>query len=435
MREPGESLGGGDGRRRGRGAQREKQVQETLPGDNPKHFCIVPDMRILDWCVLAFVVYEAILLASSQYPANGASAFEAVAVAALTYFSLRALVHTTKLASWLCGLVAIAGIWLGTSGIREFANGIEPLSAVGLTNFVAFRSRLIHPILGWVPGETFTVFLLFLPFACAAAVYNWHRRNYPIATLALVAATFVVAVLTLSLSRAVFWSTGLFFLITCALLVGYRAVTLRTGSLVIAGALGSMLLIMACEAALYPGIFTAYAGRHTSQIRSTQGRIGIWERSLEIVRQHPWCGVGSSNAALFLLSTSDQDETIGFASKAFSLPIQVLVEKGVIGCGLYVSFLILIGYEFHRSMRSQRVTGTSASSPTCAKIRGSAKRNQKELSRHNEVAHKAMKCCYAAGLLAVLFREITYSSLLEHTATLTLAYMLAALGCGEVRAS
>ena len=40
-----------------------------------------------------------------------------------------------------------------------------------------------------------------------------------------------------------------------------------------------------------------------------------------------------------------------------------------------------------------------------------------------------MKCCFAAGLIAVLLRELTYSSLLEHTLTMAAALALAALMC------
>ena len=45
---------------------------------------------------------------------------------------------------------------------------------------------------------------------------------------------------------------------------------------------------------------------------------------------------------------------------------------------------------------------------------------------------KAMLCCFAAGVIAVLFRELTYSSLLEHAATAMLFVMcLALLVIGE----
>jgi O-antigen ligase len=158
------------------------------------------------------------------------------------------------------------------------------------------------------------------------------------------------------------------------------------------------VIVVACEGVAYPGLAAAYMGAHASQTRSTEGRIGIWKRTLEVVRAHPVWGVGASNAALSLASSADREETAGFASRAFSLPVQVLAEKGAAGCLVYAAFLLLLGREFRRTMRSKL-----------------------------EPVHKAMVCCFAAGLVALLFRELTYSSVLEHTVTLALAMTLAAL--------
>ena len=396
-------------------------------------------MRAVDWAALALLAFEIPSLLFSQVRANSVRATEAVALSVLTYMVLRLLMRAPLRAAWLAALLGLGGAWLAIAGIMEFAKGSELLAAVGLTDFVAFRSRFIHPIGGWVPGECFTVFLLALPFACAAAAYLWRidvRRGRPgKAALALLPAAPIVASLFLSLSRAVFWSTILFFFIVCALMAAYKVVTLRAAWLLLAGVLGAMLLILVCETALYPGIFRTYAGSHTSQVRSTQGRIDIWSRSLELVRGHPWLGVGSSNAALSLLSSAEQDETTGFASRAFSLPIQVLAEKGLVGFALYSAFLLLAGWGFHRGMRLRGLQEARTNSASANNKRKSASRgnNEERLRLRSENAHRAMKCCFAAGLLAVLLRELTYSSLLEHTLTLALAFTLAALMCSETQ--
>ena len=47
---------------------------------------------------------------------------------------------------------------------------------------------------------------------------------------------------------------------------------------------------------------------------------------------------------------------------------------------------------------------------------------------------KGMTCCFAAGIVAVLFRELTYSSLFEHAATAMLFAMLLALLVSPVEA-
>jgi tetratricopeptide (TPR) repeat protein len=388
-------------------------------------------IRATDWAALALLAFEIPSIFFSQYRANSIRASEVVALSVLVYFALRLLMRAPVRAAWLAALLGLGGAWLAISGILQFVTGAGKLSAVGLTDFVAFRSRFIHPIHGWVPGECFTVLLLTLPFACAAVAYVWRLRRYGVAVLALLPAAPIVAVLLLSLSRAVFWSTIVFFVAACGLMAAYRVVALRTASLLLAGALGTLLLIMLCETALYPGIFRAYAGSHASQVRSTEGRIGIWTRSLELMRGHSLWGVGSSNAALSLLSSADQEETTGFASRAFSLPIQVLAEKGLIGFACYAAFLLLAGWEFHRGMRSNMPQAAGANSASAGSKRRKAGRGNSDERRRllAENAQGAMKCCFAAGLAAVLFRELTYSSLLEHTLTLALAFTLTALMC------
>lgn len=388
-----------------------------------------------DLALLAILIFEGPSLFFSQYRANSVRASEIVVIAVLVYFVTRFTIRKPLIAAWLAALIGLGGAWLSFSGIREFMAGIEQLTAVGLTDFVAFRSRFIHPIHGWVPGECFTVLLLTLPFACAAAAYLWRigstERRLGLAVLALLPILAIVAALFLSLSRAVFWSTILFFIIACGLMAVYRVVAIRTASLILAATLDVLLLVMVCETALYPGIYRAYAGGDTSQMRSTQGRIDIWSRSLELTRGHRLWGVGSSNAALSLLSSAEQDETTGFASRAFSLPIQVLVEKGLIGFSLYSTFLFLVGWQFHLGMRASTQQAAMTLPTSASKKRRNS--THAKIVMHDKLqaenAHRAMKCCFAAGLAAILLRELTYSSLLEHTLTLALAFILAALIC------
>jgi len=392
-------------------------------------------VRVVDWAALAVLAFEVPSFLFSQYRANSASTVEAIAVAVLVYILIRIQILTPLQAGWMAGIVAIGGSWLAALSLRQFAGRAEKLADAGLTDVVAFRSQLAQSIQGWVPGEGFTVLLQALAFACATTVYIWRTGRHKLSVLTLVAPTLVAIAIPLSLSRAVFWSTVLFFLVACALMIGYRIITLKAGALLLAVVPGFVLLIVVCESALFPGIFTAYTGHHATQVRSAQGRLGIWNRSLEVMRQHPLWGMGSSNAALFLLSTADQEETTGFASRPFSLPIQILVEKGIIGFGLYALFVVLVGYEFHRTMRSGPQKNVPQLLPSNGKGRINPPRKQQAVQFRMEAAHKAMKCCFAAGLMAVLFRELTYSSLMEHVLTLALAFALAALACGEVGAT
>lgn len=241
-------------------------------------------------------------------------------------------------------------------------------------------------------GEWLTILLLTLPFACVLALWLWSKGRMRWATAACVFAISIAAALCLSCSRAVFWSVVLFCLLAPGLAAVYRLVPVRIALLLGLVAVGVLGLMVAVENAAYPGIAQAYMGGHSSQVRSTEGRIAIWKRSLDLLREHPTWGVGAGNSPLYLNSTSDQDETVGFASRTFSLPLQLLTEKGIVGFLLYGAVFSLAGWEMHR---------------------------RRDL----------LACCLFAGLVAVLARELTYSSLLEHPVTAMLTATTLGLIC------
>jgi O-antigen ligase len=384
-------------------------------------------IQAIDCWVILIAAYEFASLAFSQYAANGVFALRNIVLALCVYFTLRLTVRTLDQASCLSGVLGLGGAALSVSGIHQFAANVGRLRGVGLTSLVAFRFRLITPPAPWVQGEWFTALLLALPFAFAFPVYLWWTNRRLGAVAALLPPALILILLTLSLSRAVFWSAIVFLISGCALMIWCRITTFRKGATLFVSAMAALALLLAVESLFYPGLPKAYAVQQASQVRSSEGRVVIWQRSLEIIQAHPLWGVGSSNAALALLSSADADETTGFASRTFSLPLQVLVEKGIIGSLLYVAFLVLVARDFlmgvpfpwRRVLRMKR----SGAETVPVHVRPVSSR----LSTGEDSARIAMNCCFAAGLVAVLARELVYSSILEHTLTLVLVAMLSAL--------
>jgi hypothetical protein len=145
-------------------------------------------VRPVDWAALTLLALEVPSLGFSQDRANSIHATEVAGLSVTVYFALRLLLHASLRAAWLAALVGLGGAWLASRGIDQFASDAGQIAVVGLTDLVAFRSSLIHPISGWVPGECFTVILLTLPFACAAGVYVWRKGAPGPAILALLPA-------------------------------------------------------------------------------------------------------------------------------------------------------------------------------------------------------------------------------------------------------
>jgi O-antigen ligase len=386
-------------------------------------------MHPIDWTVLLLCAFEVPSVLFSQYRANSIRATIAIAVFALMYCVTRLAIRTGLQVAAFSGLLGLGGSYLACSGLSQFHENVKHLSAAGLTNLIAFRSRLISPPSLWIPGEWFTLLLLVLPFACVFPLYLCQKQKKWLAAAALILPVLITATLCLSMSRAVFWSVVVFCFLFCAFQLASQLTTLRTTGMLFGAALVALVLILAGESALCPGVFEAYTGQHTSQVRSTQGRFEIWNRSYEVIRAYPLVGVGSGNAALSLTSTAGQEETTGFASRTFSLPIQVLVEKGIVGFLLYCTFLILVARQFIRTMRYSPPAALAVPSGGRRKGDSASPGDNHQAIIADLSARKAMACCFAAGLVAVLFRELTYSSLFEHQLTLALVAVMSALVC------
>jgi O-antigen ligase len=360
-------------------------------------------LRVIDWAVLLVLMMEAASLFSSRYAAGGVPFAEVVMISGLFYFLVR--IVATRPVQYLLGsvLVTAGGVGLTWSGVAQFNGHFRELQANGLTGVVAFRYRLISPPSPWVLGEWFTLVLMTLPFAFAAAVFLWLIGRRKLAAVSLLPTSAIGAALALSCSRAVFWGAVLFFIGVFFVGVVYRVFPIRVAGVGTAGALCALAALVFAENAFHPGVLEAYVGGHTSQERSTEGRLVIWKRSLDVFKLAPVWGVGAGNAPLFLAASADEDQTTGFASRTFSLPVQVLTEKGVVGAVLYLTVLVLAGWEAHRKLRHPKI------SPQM----------------------KGLTCCLVAGIMAVLFRELTYSSLLEHAVTAMLFTMNLALLAAE----
>jgi len=364
----------------------------------------VPRWRPVDLAVLLVLLYEAPSLLLSRYPSNGLRGATALLAAALLYILVRLVAGGSRQIALIAVLVGVGGVVLAGFALIQFNQQVHLLNANGLTDIVAFRARLVVPPAPWVLGEWFTLMLLTLPFAFAAPVLLWLDRRRMLAAVAAAMPICVSSGLLLSCSRAVFWAVIVFAVVAVAMAAVYRTIRTKVALIAITGAFSVLGLVLATENVFYPGVAEAYTGQHTSQIRSTEGRLSIWKRSADVFRLSPAWGVGGGNAQLFLTSNANEEETTGFASRTFSLPIQVLTEKGTIGALLYLAVLALAGWEAHRKLRNLRISPQT----------------------------KALTCCLAAGLIAVLFRELTYSSLLEHSATtMLLATSLAFLAAEE----
>ena len=308
-----------------------------------------------DWAIVLALVYEIPSLANARYGANGSPFAKVLCVAAVCYLLVRLSARTVSQVAAVSLLAGAGGMALAWIALTQAAEHIRALQAIGFPDVVAFRWRLIALPAPWVAGEWFTLLLLTVPFALAVIAFCWLRWRRGLSLMAAAVPIQIIAALLLSCSRAVFWAVVVLLVTAVGLAALYRVISVRGALALAAGALGMLALVLFADNAAYPGIARAYTGSQTSQVRSTEGRVAIWKRSVEVFRLSPVWGVGSGNAPLFLAGTADPEETTGFASRTFSLPIQLLTEKGIIGTAIHMALLVLAGRVAHRTGK----TGTA----------------------------------------------------------------------------
>lgn len=87
---------------------------------------------------------------------------------------------------------------------------------------------------------------------------------------------------------------------------------------------------------------TLQMNQTVSQQRSTKSRISSAEAAWHTFQEHPLLGYGNDNYTYAVDPLLGQDSTQPFTSIAPSLPVQLLVEKGIIGTLLYLFVGIVI---------------------------------------------------------------------------------------------
>lgn len=350
----------------------------------------------IDGAVLLVAGLEVPSLMLSHYRPNGWDRTLGLLFAAAVYLIFRQIVRSRVQLVAASSIVAGFGVWLSVGALTIFGHRLDSLHIAGFEGIVPFREMLTGRS-GYVGGEWFTLVLLTFPFALLLAVVAFSAGRRWLGALTLIPAAVIALELTTTCSRAVFFAlvAGLMSLTCVSVLYGLipwrRGLTLLVTSLAVLG------LILLIGNTMFPGVGSCYIGHsESSQARSAEGRLSIWHSAIEATRGSRVWGVGSGNSGFLLSSNADESADSAFAARTFSLPVEILVEKGIVGICCYALLILAILFELHRTLRSSTVD-----------------------HRSGWIALVAF-----TGIVMGLFRDLTYSSLMAHPVTLSLFFAL-----------
>lgn len=308
---------------------------------------------------------------------------------------------------WLCrGMWIVVGIFsaVTTAEVSHVHFALLKFSAVGLSDPIALRTLLLKTPVPFLPGEWITLLLIIGGLGLALFTHLYFALRFRLMVLSLVLTAPIIAVIYVACSRAAFLSV--FALVICSALCirAYSIANVKQSSSYAISILLYLGIVLAVSNYLVPGIVPAYLKTEESQQRSTAGRISIWKRSAYLIEAYPILGVGSGRSPLYLSAEDNDVGTIGFASRTFSLPLQILAEQGIVGSLSWICMLAAFFWEAHERLKNTYVP----------------------------IEIRTVQATLACTVTAVLLRELTYSSLLEHSLSTICFFSLLALASQHV---
>ena len=302
----------------------------------------------LDLAIVGIAVIELCSYSVSDYPANSFYFLSDFFFFLLFYCLVRVNLREQYQRLGIFILLVVWGIVLVAFGFGSFYHLNRFLSSVGLSDITNFRNSInILTPPGLAIGEWITLFFALLPFPLILLIRFKDSRILRIVFfLAFVA---IVLMMCLTFIRGVYVALAIFFAGNVSLFCIYRVFSVR--KVFGLAALALFVILLALIPVFKPVITTASMLKTTSQVRSFQARRNIWSNSVDMVRRHPWLGIGANNFAMEYVAFKNPDEEIGAVLRPFSYFLQILIEKGVLGLLAYLLLSAAILLTAHRQIK------------------------------------------------------------------------------------
>jgi len=267
---------------------------------------------------------------------------------------------------WLCIGFVFWGIQL---------EGVIKLFPFDLTNF-----KNLYTPFGMVANEWYSYLLLCLPINLILIFKD--VKSSVLNSLIKLHAILLVIGLIISFSRGVYLSIFLFvIIISCTLLsrnsiVKKRALLKKISFLIIP--------VILCLVLFNKSIYTTLSFNKTvSQNRSTKGRIEKWKSIDALILEQPLFGAGPGSYNLEVNKIKIANDSNRFSARLDNGYLLLLVENGIVGLTIFLVFIILLVSILVRAL----------------------------VDHKNKPREYIRISILLSGLLAFLFRELTFSSL------------------------
>lgn len=345
-----------------------------------KEIKVIP-CSFLDVVMLAVFTYE--VLNPFFVSRSGTAAFwGSYAVVSLLFYFLLRWGLTKKALPYMYHSLSLLALVASCIGILSFTDFYKSISAGGFTIDELIPLRFQYTPLRIMQNDWATILLCLLPFPLLSAHCLKERfRIIPVSIFFICSYAII-----LTLSRGIFLAMTFFVvLLVLSIWRSKSPFTWKKRKYFFVAAVFLIALIPIRK----PILDVVNSHATVVQQQSTLGRFDLWNRCIEITKDHPLFGIGSHSFAYENMKLCNRLELTS-TRKATNVYFQILAEKGLVGSIIY---LILFG------------------SVLFLLFRGFKKDKSKD---------PFVQCVTLAVLAAVALREFTFSTLLDMDVAYTL---------------
>lgn len=354
-------------------------------------------VNLLDVSVLFLALSEIVSVLGATYQANSLPRVGEALSLLLFFYLIRFGLKRDYQRAILFSSLSLLAFCVSFGAVFMFFMQLGRLEALGFADPTDFRHTfsLFNPT-GAPVGDWMTIFITLLPFPLitflrfkSLGLERWLLLLPFLTTLAAALVTF---------SRGVYVAVAVFGVTASALFWVYKVAPWKRILFFNLGVLLVLSLALSLTSLLRPALTTLALFNTTSQVRSFDGRLGVWKQSAGIIRDHPWLGVGPNNFAMQYVSHKSPDAEAVFVGRAFNSFLQILIERGVLG--LTAHLLLLVAF-----LNVARARCRAAGAATY---------------------RKAVPLLFVATYAAVVVRELSYSSMLTNQGVAVLLWLMTA---------
>jgi O-antigen ligase/Tfp pilus assembly protein PilF len=357
------------------------------------------EITLGDIAVIGVMLYELLVYPNTLNPYNSLSYLFLIWNLFIYYFLIRFILLKEIKRDAVILFVAAGGLLLSLLTCFQYLAFSFSISAEGFDELNNFK-HLYKPF-GIFSNEWATVMLLILPFSVAsyfvlrssesARAYSW---------VSAIILLFNIFTILISFSRGAYISLILFFILTAVFVLVFQV--LKTRDIVRCSAGFLALIALSIIPIEDPVLTTASLVKTESQQRSLESRKNIWQNALTAAGESNFLGVGSNNFALAYSKVYDAGEDQAFTQRASNVILKLWIEKGYSGLVVYGAFFFLFFFSNGLRLRSK-----------------------------GEANQKIVTIILCTGILAMLVRDLSFSSIFENTTILFLATTIFALCPGK----